>query len=144
MGLTAPGPAATTSAEPHGLDDRGYILAVLLISIAISAVWLGASLPAWRQQAQRERELELIFRGQQYARAIALYYAKNKALPTDIDTLVTEHYLRKKWKDPITNDDFNFLYAGQPLPTAASQTSGSTAGANGFQSANFTSPGQAV
>jgi len=113
-------------------DEGGYILAVLLIAMAIAAVWMTASLPAWRQQAQREKELDLIFRGEQYARAIALYYIKNNSLPNDIDTLVSQHYLRKKWKDPITNDDF--------VPVLAGQTQGST----GTSPGRGTGPGQSV
>ena len=35
-----------------------------------------------------------------------LYQAKNQRLPPSIDALVQGHYLRKKYKDPITNDDF--------------------------------------
>jgi type II secretory pathway pseudopilin PulG len=89
------------------LDDDGYLLAVLLIGMAIAAVWATAALPAWRHQVQRERELELIFRGEQYSRAIALYYLRNnRTLPGDFDVLVQGHYLRKKWKDPISGDEF--------------------------------------
>jgi len=94
------------------LDDSGYIMAVLLIGMAITAVMMTAAVPAWRQRAQRERELELIFRGEQYARSIALFYKKNAALPPDFEVLVQGHYLRKKWKDPITGDDFALMMAG--------------------------------
>lgn len=93
-------------------------MAVLLIGMAITAVTMTAALPAWRQQAQRERELELIFRGEQYARSIALYYKKNAQLPPDFDVLVQGHYLRKKWKDPITGDDFLPMMAGGAAGTA--------------------------
>lgn len=89
------------------LDDDGYILVVLLIAMAVSAIWMASALPSWRQQAVREKEAEFIFRGEQYARAIALYYAKNnQTLPPSIDILVSQHYLRQKYKDPITGKDF--------------------------------------
>src|SRR4030095_9423005 len=66
----------------------------------------------WRQQVTREREAELIFRGEQYARAILLYSQKNSGqFPQNLDDLVNQHYLRKKWKDPITDDDFAILPA---------------------------------
>lgn len=88
-------------------DDGGYILVALLVGIAIAAVWMSAALPSWRQQATREKEAELIFRGEQYARAIFLYSQKmNGALPASFDDLVSQHTLRHKWKDPITGDDF--------------------------------------
>src|SRR5262249_50049737 len=61
----------------------------------------------WRQQIVRERETELVFRGEQYARAILLYSQKmNGALPSSIDDLISQHVLRHKWNDPITDDDF--------------------------------------
>lgn len=89
------------------LDDGGYIMVVLLIGIAVSAVWMGAMLPAWRQQAVRQKEAELIFRGEEYARAIALYWRKNnQTLPTSFDVLVSQRYLRKKYLDPMTNKEF--------------------------------------
>jgi type II secretory pathway pseudopilin PulG len=88
-------------------DDGGFILVALLIGVAISAIWMSAALPSWRQQALREREAELIFRGEQYARAIFLYRQKmNGALPANLDDLVSQHVLRRKWKDPITGDEF--------------------------------------
>jgi len=89
------------------LDDDGYILVALLIGIAIAAVWMGALLPAWRQQVIREREAELVFRGEQYSRAILLYSQKmNGALPGSVDDLISQHVLRHKWNDPITDDEF--------------------------------------
>jgi hypothetical protein len=99
----------TTSmnARRSGLDDGGYILVALLISMAIAAVWLTAALPSWRQQVMREREAELIFRGEQYARAIRLYQQQmGGTLPSTLDDLVSQHTLRHKWKDPITDDEF--------------------------------------
>ena len=90
-------------------------MAVLLIGMAITAVWMTALLPAWRQQVTRQREQDLIFRGEQYARAVALYVMRNQCtLPTNVDDLVARKYLRKKWKDPVTNDDFILVPGPQP------------------------------
>jgi len=89
------------------LDDRGFIMVALLISIAVTAVWAAAAVPAWRQQVIREREAELIFRGESYARAIQLYRQKNNQnLPPNVDILVSQRYLRRRYKDPITGKDF--------------------------------------
>lgn len=104
------------SSHPHTrFDDGGFTMVVLLVVIAIMAVGMTAMLPTWRQQAIREKEEELIFRGNQYARALVLYSRKNNnLLPANIDLLYDGKYLRKKWKDPITNADFALLPAGQP------------------------------
>ena len=114
MGLACSGtPASTGRPGRSGLDDRGFIMVVLLVGMAIGAIWMSAALPAWRQQMQRQREEDLIFRGEQYARAIVTYQKKNQgAYPPNIDILVQNRYLRKKWKDPITNDDFMPVGAG--------------------------------
>jgi type II secretory pathway pseudopilin PulG len=89
------------------LDDDGFVMVVLLVSMAVTAVWMAAALPAWRQQAQREKEAELVFRGEAIARAVYLYRQENgQTLPPNIDTLVAQRFLRKKYVDPITGKDF--------------------------------------
>lgn len=111
-----------------GRSDRGFVMVALLVGMSVAAIWMAAALPAWRQQTQRQREEDLIFRGEQYARAIVLFQDRNRgALPPSIDVLVSGHYLRKKWKDPITNDDFIPLGTGVGLP-GSSQLPGSTPG----------------
>ena len=52
-------------------------MAALLVALAVMAILMAVAMPVWRQQAQREKEAELVFRGEQYARAIALYSFKN-------------------------------------------------------------------
>jgi type II secretory pathway pseudopilin PulG len=88
------------------LDEGGFIMVVLLIAMAVAAVWMSVALPSWRQRVQRERELELVYRGEQYARALAMYYCKTNTYPPNIDLLVTQRYLRKKYVDPITGAEF--------------------------------------
>jgi type II secretory pathway pseudopilin PulG len=91
-------------------------MAALLVGMSVMAVLMSALLPVWSHLATREKEEELIFRGKQYARAIGLFQRKyaNTAPPT-IDVLVEQRFLRKKYKDPITNDDFQPLYANQAV-----------------------------
>jgi type II secretory pathway pseudopilin PulG len=97
--------------------ERGYALAAVLISVAIMSIVMTALLPVWRQQMQREKESELAFRGEQYARAIYLFQTKNGGqFPPSIDALVQGRYLRKKYKDPMTPDG-EFL----PLSVGANQ-----------------------
>ena len=93
-----------------GQGNRGYAMAALLVGMSVMAVLMGALLPVWTTMAKREKEAELVFRGNQYARAIGLFQRKfaNTPPPT-IDVLVEQRFLRKKYKDPITNDDFQPL-----------------------------------
>jgi type II secretory pathway pseudopilin PulG len=104
-------------------SQRGYAMAALLVSIAVLMVVMSVAMPVWRTQAKREKEAELIFRGQQYARAINLYTRKMGPgnFPPSIDVLVQQRFLRKKYKDPMTEDgEFELITAasaaGQPAP----------------------------
>ena len=106
--------------------EGGYAMVALLVGMAIMAVFLTVALPAWSTAARREKEAELIFRGQQYARAIALFQRKYaNTFPPNIDILVNDHFLRKKYKDPMTADgQFQVLYANQQA--AAQPNAGGT------------------
>jgi type II secretory pathway pseudopilin PulG len=119
------------------LDADGFTMVVLLVVMAIMAVGASALLPTWRQQALREQEEELIFRGNQYARALVLYARKNNnLLPANVDVLYDGRFLRKKWKDPVTGEDFGLMGAGQPpgaagrgsLGSGRASTAGSSSG----------------
>ena len=45
------------------------------------------------------------------------------ALPPDVDVLIDQRFLRKKYKDPITGEDFQFMGPGSPeLAQALSTT----------------------
>jgi type II secretory pathway pseudopilin PulG len=100
----------------RGRSNRGYAMAALLVAMSVMAVLMGALMPVWTTMAKREKEAELVFRGNQYARAIGLFQRKfANAAPPSIDLLVEQRFLRKKYKDPITNDDFQPLYANQAM-----------------------------
>ena len=87
----------------HG--QRGYAMAALLVTLGVMAVLMTAAMPVWRHEAQRDREIETIFRGQQIARAIAMYREKNAGnFPSSLDLLVQQRFLRKKYKDLFSED----------------------------------------
>ena len=77
-------------------SEGGYTLVALLALMTILALFALAAAPSIRQQAQREREIETIFRGEEMADAIRLYYAYQQsrvgngdaALPTSVDQLL--------------------------------------------------------
>jgi type II secretory pathway pseudopilin PulG len=132
MFLAGQGARRQPSPSVQKLDDGGYIMVALLIGIAVSAVWMGAMLPAWRHQAVRQKEAELVFRGEEYARAIALYWRKNnQTLPPNFDVLVSQRYLRKKYLDPITGKEFlavGGIGAGSTSPTVGGRALGAAVG----------------
>src|SRR5207249_11323513 len=88
-------------------NERGYAMAVLLVSMSMMAIMMTVAMPVWKQTAQREKEEELVFRGNQYITALKLYSRKYaNAKPPNLDVLVEQKFLRKKFKDPITKEDF--------------------------------------
>lgn len=76
--------------------EEGYTLVALLALMTVLALFAAAAAPSIRHQAQREREVETIFRGEQVAAAIRLYYSSRQrqygagdaSLPTSIDQLL--------------------------------------------------------
>jgi len=77
--------------------EEGYTLVALLALMTVLALFALAAAPGIRQQAQREREIETIFRGEEVADAIRIYYSyqvrqrnltADAALPTSIDQLL--------------------------------------------------------
>jgi len=88
----------------EGFTYFGVLVLVVLIGLMLAAAGEVAS-----QQAQREREAELLFAGHQYRDAIERYFQMNHHFPTRLDDLVTDtsggiaasHYLRKRYRDPM-------------------------------------------
>ena len=110
----------------------GYAMAALLVAMSVMAVVMGAALPVWSKQAQREREEEYLSRANEYARAVVKFQqrAGPGTLPPSFDVLVQGRFLRRKYKDPITGGEFQPVYQ--------------TVAAPGKPPGNSTGPGPAV
>jgi len=125
-------------------------MAALLVALSVMAVLMTAVMPVWHHIAQREREEEWVFRGRQYARAILLFQRKAGpgVLPPTVDILVEQHFLRKKYTDPITGKDFDLVYSSQGAAQTPGQTPGQTRpgpqtpGAQGATGASSSSTGR--
>ena len=91
-------------------------MAALLIGMSIMAVLMTVAMPVWKQASIREKEAELVFRGEQYKRAIDLFQRKSGpgTIPPSLDVLVGQKFLRKKYKDPITAQDFDLISPNTP------------------------------
>jgi type II secretory pathway pseudopilin PulG len=135
-----------TSADRETVVSRrtqaGYAMAVLLVGMSVMAIMMTAVLPVWKQMSRREKETELVFRGEQYARAIQLFQAKAGpgTLPASIDLLVDQRFLRKKFKDPITNDDFAPLLSVPGAGPGAAAPGGAAATPAGRQGGTAAQP----
>jgi type II secretory pathway pseudopilin PulG len=100
-------------------------MAALLVAIAVMAVVMTALLPTWRFQAKRDKEGELIWRGEQYARAIQLFQRKNPGrFPMNVEALIDGRFLRKKYKDPFTGEEFQPIFGSQTPGTGGAPAPG--------------------
>jgi type II secretory pathway pseudopilin PulG len=100
-------------------------MVALLVAMSIMAVMMTVAMPVWKHNIQREKEEELVFRGKQYVHAIELYGRKfANTQPPSVDALVEQRFLRKKFKDPITNQDFELVRANQAPQSGTGQQGG--------------------
>jgi len=92
---------------------QGFTYLGIIFAVAILGAVLAATGTIWSQSAQREKERELIHVGNQFRRAIGLYYERTpgivKRFPPNLgelllDTrnLTIQRYLRRLYTDPIT------------------------------------------
>jgi hypothetical protein len=95
-----------------------FALFLMLAMLASSVVVIQNGLT----QSKRRREEEMIWRGNQYVRAIRLYFRKTGHYPQDLEALKKGlpqlHFLRQAYKDPMNTTDgaWRFIYvnaAGQ-------------------------------
>jgi type II secretory pathway pseudopilin PulG len=104
-----PCPLSPVTCNLSPRKEAGYTLAVVMVFTSVLLVTLSGALISWQKAMQREREEELIYRGKQFMRAVELWQRKFPGTyPTTIDALLSTNntrFLRKKWKDPITNSD---------------------------------------
>ncbi len=105
------------NAGPQREGEAGYILMAVLFLLFLFMLALAIAAPQVAASIRRDRETELIHRGEQYKRAIQLYYRRFGAYPSSIDQLVNTNnmrFLRKRYTDPITGkDDWKLVHFGQ-------------------------------
>jgi hypothetical protein len=96
--------------------QSGYALLMVFLLAAVVSITLYKEMPRVAFESQRTKEQLLIDRGEQYKRAIQLFYRKNKRFPTTMDELEKFQeirYLRQKYKDPMTGkDEWRIIHVG--------------------------------
>ncbi len=111
--------------------ERGSALLIVVFFAALMIVAASAAVPSVLTQGKREKEEDLIWRGEQYARAVKLFYRKNGRFPTSMDELSKPQndvrFLRRAYEDPMNTEDgsWRLIYIG-----ANGQLIGSTTRSN--------------
>lgn len=96
--------------------ESGYVLLTLVLMMALISIFAMTLVTDIKFDIRREREGEMIHRGVQYSRAIRGYYKKFGRYPTKIEDLESANnlrFLRKRYKDPVTGQDFKLLHFGE-------------------------------
>ncbi len=93
--------------------QQGFTYIALLIIVAVMGAGLASKGVAWQNSGQREKEADLLFIGEEFREAIALYYLRSpgqvQEYPKSLEDLTadtrfggTQRYLRKVYRDPVT------------------------------------------
>lgn len=101
---------------PLGSRERGFTYVALLVAMLLLALSVNGVMGYVSQQAQREREAELLRVGQSFADAIASYYQSSpgsvKTFPRALAELTSDprwvtvkRHLREVYEDPITRTE---------------------------------------
>lgn len=101
--------------------EQGYIYIWMLFAVMLAGVMLAAAGLIWQTEVKREKELELLFVGDQFRRAIESYYNDSQMTggtgemgisryPTSLEQLLKDErspavkrHLRRIYPDPMTN-----------------------------------------
>ena len=71
----------------HTAPMQATLLIIFLVVLTLMMIALTAAAPRLAQQIQRDREIEMIHRGEAYARGIQRYYKKFNRYPGRIEDL---------------------------------------------------------
>ncbi len=95
--------------------EKGYVLLIMMMMATLLLISLTAAVPSIYVEGQREKEKELIFRGEQYARAIELFHMQFHRYPTSVKELLHTNnmsFLRQAYRDPMAkNGEWRFIHA---------------------------------
>jgi type II secretory pathway pseudopilin PulG len=99
--------------SPKHVRQPGFTYMGVLIMVAVTGIALAGASQYWSTIVQREREAELLYRGDQIRRAIATYYAAGLSgdqpqYPRSVEDLLRDprypgirRHLRKPYADPM-------------------------------------------
>lgn len=118
------------------MDQKGFTYIFALTLVMIIGIMLAMTGQSWQIVMKREREKELLFRGNQIKEAIENWYnpefpsaAKRIIYPlNDLKELVNDphsqnHFLRRLYEDPLTGEEW-VVIRGSITTTSTAQPAG--------------------
>src|SRR6266478_3665482 len=143
-------------------SERGYALLVVIFLVTLLLISTTVVAPNILTEGRREKEKEMIWRGNQYARGVKLHFRKLGRFPTSLDDLTKPkvgslRFMRQAYKDPMNKEDgsWRFIYVGPAgqligslkpqqtvqMPGVVAGQFGTPAGANPQQTTSFGASG---
>lgn len=100
--------------------EHGAVLLTLLVMIVVLGLAASMAGQSLRALMQNEREAELLWRGEQYRRALGRYYSvkhgPQQMYPGSLDDLLRDprspgkvRHLRRLYNDPMTGEDWELI-----------------------------------
>jgi len=146
----------------HQDRESGYAIVIVMFFLALLVLMAAEAAPTVLSEVQREKEADMVWKGEQYARGVKLYYMKTHRFPPSMEDLTTNktgvRFMRQAYKDPMNSTDgsWRLIYVGPngqligslknrsislsgqtPAPaTNASTSSSQSSLGNGFGSSN--------
>lgn len=111
----------SAAVRPAAAGERGATLMVVLVMIVVVGLGAGMVGSTWKTIVQQSREEELLFRGDQYRRAIESYLSRSHgnapgAYPARLEDLLrdprtpgTVRHLRRLYKEPMTGGEWELI-----------------------------------
>ena len=107
--------------SPERENEQGFMLVGLIVAIFIILLVMGVAAPKVARSLRRDREVEAIHRGNQYVRAVQLYYKKFQHYPGSMEQLEKTNnirFLRQRYADPMTGKpDWRLIKVGEAKTT---------------------------
>jgi type II secretory pathway pseudopilin PulG len=100
-------PEQTMATRKHRRGEEGTLLVIIMVGVAIGSIALTVATQSWSTAVRRDKEQELIFRGNQYVTAILAYRKDHGGqFPLTLEDLYKPgprrlRYIRQLYKDPI-------------------------------------------
>lgn len=97
--------------------ERGFTMALALAMATVMGIFLMVAMPTLATEVQREKEMNLIFRGEAIANALRLYNLRMGKYPTQLEELMKTkpRVIRQLYADPMTEEGtWEYIYAVQP------------------------------
>jgi len=97
---------------------QGYALLMVCFLVALMVLGTAAAVPSILTEGRRAKEAEMIWRGEQYARAVRLYYRKYGRFPQSFEDLTEPkgqiRFMRKAYAEPMNRKDgsWRVIYVG--------------------------------